>query len=164
MVSINSMKKLILTAFGLFAIVLFFLLPRNHTWFNNRIIGYWNDFKAQRLRLDLEERRMKRWGNSYILAKQIADYISHHGNKNNSVVLLPPSAYFKAKGVDFHVPEPAVFYYYTGLKSVWVDIDRVSEANWIVSAEDGKLKITEVNDKNILKDSVSVFRKYPVSL
>jgi hypothetical protein len=155
------MKKALLTGIGILAIVLFFLVPRNRAWFNDRIVGYWNDFINQRSHLDLEYRKAERWGSSYTLSKQIADFISRKGNGRDAIVVVPPSTYFKERNVHYHVPEPAVFYYYTGVKTQWIYSNNVVKANWIVGAKNGKLKITEVKDENTLTDSLAVFKRYP---
>jgi hypothetical protein len=155
------MKKLVLTAISVLSLILFFLIPRNHEWFDDRIVSYWNDFTIQRRHLDLEYRKAKRFGSSYILSRQIADCLPKNENPKNAVVLVPPSTYFKDRNVDYHVPEPAVFYYYTGLKTPWIYSNTVVKANWIVGAENGKLKITEVKDEKMLKDSLAVYKRYP---
>ena len=158
------MKHVILAGIGVAAIVLFFLLPKNHSWFDNRIVGYWNDFNFQRHETETEVRKIQRWGNSYIFSKQIAEYISKHGGADNALVLLPPTAYFKERNVEYRVPEPAIFYYYTGVKTTWVNSKIAGTANWMVAADYGELKIVPVANKKMLNDSLSIFNKYPVSL
>ena len=157
-------KTIVLTIISLFLLLFFFLLPKNHEWFNERIISYWNDFRIQKNRLDIEQRKIKRWGNSYILSKQIAELVARNRNLRNAILLIPPSAYFKDKKINYHVPEPAVFYYYTGVKTTWINSNEALKANWIVYADSGHLKIIPVTDKNILSDSINAFKKYPVSL
>ncbi|MGZ3846086.1 MAG: hypothetical protein ACXVBH_08515 [Flavisolibacter sp.] len=157
------MKQAILTIVGLVVLVMFFLLPKNQSWFNNRIVGYWNDFNFQRHNLEPEVRKIERWGNSYVFSKQIAEHLSRQGSRN-ALVLLPPTAYFKERDVDYHVPEPAVFYYYTGVKTTWINSKQSATANWMVSADHGQLKIIPVKDKQMMNDSLAVFNKYPVKL
>ena len=103
-------KTIVLTIISLFLLLFFFLLPKNHEWFNERIISYWNDFRIQKNRLDIEQRKIKRWGNSYILSKQIAELVARNRNLRNAILLIPPSAYLKDKKINYHVPEPSVFY------------------------------------------------------
>jgi len=80
------------------------------------------------------------------------------------LVLVPPSTYFKKNGVDFDVPEPAVFYYYTGLKTAWVNSPIAINAGWMVIADKGRYKIIPVTNKNVLADSINSFKKYPLDL
>src|SRR5690242_493819 len=88
MCSIFKMKQVILTIIGLAMLVLFFLLPKNQSWFKGRIVGYWNDFNFQRHNLDPEVRRIERWGNSYTFSKQIAEHLSKQGAIGNTLVLM----------------------------------------------------------------------------
>jgi hypothetical protein len=156
-------KQIILFLGSILLIVLFFLLPRNHTWMTNRALAYWKDFNFQRKHLDPEYRRTKRYEASYTYCKQIAAYFERKGLKQKVLVLLPPSAYFKSKGLNFHVPEPAVFYYYTGLKTVWVNSADASKANWIVSFKD-IIRIDSVENKKMIEDTIAAYKKYPVAL
>lgn len=77
---------------------------------------------------------------------------------------MPPSAYFRKKNVNYHVPEPAIFYYYTGLKTTWINSSSALEANWLVAVDNGSLKLVPVKDRKVLLDSIKAFKKYPVSL
>jgi len=157
-------KTIILTFSNLLILFLFFLLPKNNEWFNRRIIGYWNDFLKQKNQLDIEQRKIKRWDGDYTFSKQIADFIAKQDSFQNALILLPPSAYFKDKNIDYHVPEPAVFYYYTGLKTTWINSREVFKANWMVITDNKNVKVIPVNDKKAFMDSIEVFKKFPVDL
>ncbi|HWJ90073.1 MAG TPA: hypothetical protein VNR87_03130 [Flavisolibacter sp.] len=78
-------------------------------------------------------------------------------------MLLPPSAYFKNKGLNYHVPEPAVFYYYTGVKTVWVNSVDAAKADWVVSFN-GIIRIDSVQNKRMIQDTIASYKKYPVAL
>lgn len=157
-------NSIVLTFASLLLLLWFLLLPKNHTWFNQRIIGYWNDFVIQKDSLDIEYRKVKRWGSDYTFSKQIAEFLPTDYHKNTALVLMPPSAYFRKKNVNYHVPEPAIFYYYTGLKTTWINSSSALEANWLVAADNGSLKLVPVKDRKVLLDSINAFKKYPVSL
>lgn len=160
-----QMKKTILLTFiSVSLLFLFFQFPRNQEWFSNRIIAYWSDFMTQKKHTNIEERKRRRWESSYTVSKQIAAFLQKNHNFKTALVLIPPSDYFKERGVDFDVPEPAVFYYYTGLKTTWITSPDVLKANWMIIAGNGNYQIVSVPDKNILSDSIEVFKKYPVRL
>ena len=78
--------------------------------------------------------------------------------------MVPPSAYFKERGVDYDVPEPAVFYYYTGLRTTWINSPIAMEADWMVIADKGRYQVVPVTDKTVLSDSINNLKKYPLSL
>jgi hypothetical protein len=163
--SIYGMKNsVVLTFASLLLLLWFFLLPKNSEWFNKRIIGYWNDFQVQKDHPDIEHRKVKRWGSDYTISKQISGFFSKTYNRDSVLVLIPPSAYFKERNINYHVPEPAVFYYYTGLKTAWINSTEARKANWIVAANNGTLRLVPVSDKKVLLDSINAFKKYPVRI
>jgi len=157
-------KQLLLSAIATLVTVLFFLLPQNYEWLRSKIFVYWSGFLSQKNNYDPEHRKQLRWQNNYTYSKTIATHLKTKGYAGKALVLMPPTAYFKAHGIEYHVPEPAVFYYYTGLKTVWVDSKQATGANWLVRAGQGKLIIEPVTDKQKLQDSIRAFIKYGVSL
>lgn len=157
-------KSIVLTFLSGLLLAWFCLLPYNHQWFDQRILGYWNDFLVQKDKPSLEQRKVKRWQSDYTVSKQIANFFFSNNNHQNVLVLIPPSVYFKERKIDYHVPEPAVFYYYTGLKTTWINSVEAAKATWMVSADNGVLKFIPVKDKKMLLDSIAFFKKYPVGL
>jgi hypothetical protein len=159
----KTRKQMLLFFTSILLIVLFFVLPRNRTWMINRAFSYWKDFKVQRTHLDTEYRKSKRYESAYTYSRQIADYFARKGIKDQVLVLLPPSSYFRSKGLNYHVPEPAVFYYYTGLKTVWINSADAPKAGWIVSFRD-IIRIDSVQSQSMINDTIAAYKKYPVSL
>ncbi|WP_315821984.1 hypothetical protein [Paraflavitalea speifideaquila] len=80
------------------------------------------------------------------------------------LVLMPPSNYFHKMGIKYHVPEPAVFYYYTGLKTIWANSKEAVQANWFVRVYQGEIIVDSVTDKKKLQDTIGVFQKMGVTL
>ena len=150
--------------FSILLLTAFFLLPRNQKWLEDRIFPYWYDFQNQKNNLDIEHRKIKRYGSAYTYSKFIADFFDKKGIKKNVLVLIPPTAYFKKNGIDYDVPEPSVFYYYTGLKTVWINSKEAINADWFVSADSGQIIIDSSYDRNSLLDTIKAFKKFPVSL
>ena len=160
-----QMKKTILLTFiSVSLLYLFLQFPRNDEWFDKRILAYWSDFRTQKNHSSIEERKIKRWKTSYTVSKDIAAFFAKKGNMKTVLVLIPPAAYFTEKGIDYDVPEPAVFYYYTGLRTTWFNSQTASNANWMVTANKGQYQIVPVIDKKVLVDSINVFKKYPLGL
>ena len=153
-------REITLLAVSIFVLSLFFVLPRNSRWVADRILPYWNDLRFNGGR-STEEWRAIRYKKAYSYSKDIA---GHFGNKNGVLVLVPPRAYFKQYGVDYPVPEPAVFYYYAGLKTTWADSPMAVKANWIVSVKDGEPVVEPVRSAAQLKDSIASFTKWDYQL
>ncbi len=142
----------------------FFQLPGNKAWFNDRVVAYWTDFTKQKNNLDPEQRKRERWGNDYLFSKQIAQSFARKKSGEKALVLLPPTDYFKERNIDYNVPEPAVFYYYTGLKTVWINSKDALRAGWMVRAVEGSLLIDSVRSRKDLADSIRAFTKYKLPL
>lgn len=142
----------------------FFLLPRNNRWLQNKPLAYLTGFFRQATLPDTEHRKRERWGASYIHSQQIARLLTQEQDRDSLLVLMPPADYFKDRKIDYPVPEPAVFYYYTGVKTIWANSPQALRANRMVRAANGAFFIDTVLDKNRLADSLLVFRKYKISL
>src|SRR5690242_18193623 len=97
-------KRLFIFGLGLVLLSGFFLLPRNRQWFADRILSYYHDMPAEMRHLDRETRMRDRFNNSYILSKNIAAALIQKGGNRQSVILVPPPAYFKQMGITYEVP------------------------------------------------------------
>lgn len=139
------------------------IIALNRSWFI-KVAGYWSAFPSQAAQPDPEVRKAARYGNAYILSRSIALSLEKAGKKNTALVLLPPTSYFKAKGLDYHVPEPAVFYYYTALRTVRPDTRDTAHINYVVSVENKDVAIKRVRDKKQLSSILAEYRKYTIVL
>lgn len=156
-------KKLFLLLAGMLLLLGYLLLPQNLEWCKN-IRAYWRDFNVQKDQPGRETRFEKRFGREYILSRQIARQFERDGNKPGILVLMPPTSYFQKHRIAYHVPEPAVFYYFTGLKTIWANSPKAIDANWYVHVKDGKIIVDSVVDKRSLGDTIDVFKKMGVTL
>src|SRR5690349_15784718 len=137
-------KQFILFIASAILLTAFFILPQNMEWGKDRIIAYYQEFQYQRNHLERETRMRDRFVNAYILSKNIADELKKRNAGRKALVLVPPTGYFKNKGVDYPVPWPAVFYYYTGINSTWCHFKNARDANWYVRVDNGKLVVDSV--------------------
>ena len=160
----NGFKAFILLVAAVVALLIFFGLEPNKLWLNQRIMPYWDDFKEQKLNLDLEERKLARYQTDYLFAKNVTGFFEKRGVAGKVLVLMPPTEYFKANNLEIHVPEPAVFCYFTGLKTIWANSPEASKANWFISAKNGGLVFDSVANKQVLLDTIAAFNKYKISL
>jgi hypothetical protein len=156
-------KELALLVVSLLLITGFFLLPRNQKW-ASVILRYWQSLPNQARHLDKNYRLELRFENDYRYSKQIADYFKKKGMQDTVLVLMPPTSYFTKMGMTYHVPEPAVFYYYTGLKTVWANSAEAVKADWYVHVTRGKIIIDSVTDRSKLQQTIYMFQKSGVTL
>ena len=153
-------KKLILLAAAMVFLTGFFLLPVNRTWVK-RLITYYRELPGDLRRMDEATRFKRRFGTEYTYSRNIAARIKF---RDQALILMPPTNYFTARGMKYHVPEAAVFYYFTRVKTVWANSPQAMEANWIVYVRNKRIVIDSVTDKKALQDSIAVFNKMGVSL
>ncbi len=119
----------------------------NKKFFEEKVFAYSEQFKEQKDELDEEERKKQRFGADYVYAKAIAAEFLKKG-KQNEVLLIPSTAMFTANNIQFgKVPEPAVFYYYTGIKTVKQNCKLNCTAQWYVVAQKGGVGIEKINSK-----------------
>jgi hypothetical protein len=157
-------RNIMLTALSIALLAAFFLLPQNRNWMAGRVLRYWKDFTVQKDHLDPEHRKIERYQFSYTYSKRIADYFVYRKMKDQVLVLLPPASYFAAHGIKYPVPEPAVFYYFTGLRTVWATSPEAINANWYVAANNGTVRIDSVSDKKALEDTIRSYNQYAYKL
>lgn len=160
----NGFKAFILLVAAVISMLIFFGIEPNKLWFTQRIIPYWEEYKEQKLNLDLEERKLARYQTDYLFAKNVTGFFEKRGNANKVLLLLPPSDYFVANGLQIHVPEPAVFYYMTGLKTIWANSPEAGKANWFITAKNGGLGFDSVINKQVLQDTIAAFKKFKITL
>ncbi len=146
------------------AIVLFFCAPANSEWLRDKIIGSLQDIKKEHTVMGIEERMQYRFDSNYIYSKQISHLFEEKGIKNTALVLVPPTTYFALKKMNYHVPEPVVFYYYTGLKIVWGDNRNAADANWHVYIDNGRFTLDSVSNRQSLQDTISAYKKLGIAL
>ena len=144
---------------GLVVITGFFFLPVNQRWLR-RVVGYGNNFRFQRLQMNEVTRLQRMFVNEFILSKKIADSLRSKTNEKNALVLIPPASYFKENGIHYPVPEPAVFYYFTGIKTTWIKSNQAKNATWLVSHRNGGIILLPVQHSKALEDSILYFSKY----
>lgn len=121
-------KKINLFLYPLLVIVLFFTIPFYNNWLYNKVLN--NNFLSEVKYLSPEARNIRRFGYSYTVYEDIQSAVQ---NYNNAMILMPPNEYVKSKKVkELVIPEPAVFYYFTGIKSVWANSPGAALANWVV--------------------------------
>lgn len=152
-------KNIILLLAAIALIAGFFLIPPHKKWLSGRLVPYWHDFLKQRNNLDLEQRKQARFGYFYTCCKQIAAPFAARKDKNNILVLMPPTAYFKKAGIKYEVCEPGIFYWLTQVRTVPVTSVNATKANWYVHVKNNKILVDSVTDINSLRDTIAAMKK-----
>jgi len=159
-----SFKGVILFFISIIVVFIFFGFERNKSMLTDRIVPYWDDFQEQQDKTELEERKVNRYGYDYMFPKTVANFFEKKGIAGKVLLLVPTTDYFKEHGVDIHVVEPSVFYYFTGLKTVWAHSPKAVNANWILTVDKGQLIFDSVTSKAMLMQKIDSFKKYKIDL
>lgn len=155
-------KRIILALICMALLTGFFFLPENRTW-AKKLLGYARELPSQTRKLDEVTRLTNRFGNGYTYSVTLAEMMKKN-NEHDAVLLMPPTNYFTKRGLTYHVPEPAVFYYFTGIKTVWVDSREAINAEWFAHVEGKEIVISKGDNKKALQDTITAFKKYGVTL
>ncbi len=155
-----TFKKINLFLSGVLVIILFFTLPANNRWLFSKILDSGNDFAMQMNHMDPEDRKLSRYGFSYMIYMNAIKRITVH---ENAIILLPPNDYLTEvlHVTKFVSPEPAVFYYYTGINAVWANSPDAGRANWeIVVHSDSSIILKKVMNRRHFDSIVGVYKHY----
>jgi len=152
-------KQVLLFFLSTVLLTAFFLLPPYYEW-GRKLLGYAGEFDRQRHHMTLEERKLSRW-EPYRISRNISDSFLLNGLKDTLLVLVPSTAYFNNYKIDYTVPEPAVFYYYTGLKTIWSNSSGARKANYLIGVNNGRIVLEPVRSSKQLADSIKAFNKFP---
>ena len=151
-------KQLLLTLISTTLLVVFFLLPQNREWLQERIIPYWKAIPQQSRHLDYEYRKIKRHESSYVYSVLIAKAAARKKLSPETLILVPGPGYFKKQGLEYEVPEPAVFYYFTGRKTVQPSHKGSREATWFVAARNGQVILDSFASAQACLDTIQRFK------
>jgi hypothetical protein len=156
------MSSIVLTCLVSMAIFLFTRLEWNKLWFE-KVTSYWDAYKEQKdSDASLEDIKIERLGISYKLSKDIEQTFRQKKVKNPTI-LFEPNSYLE-QSVGFKMPEPIVFYYYTGLKSVWMNSKNVNEATHLIRLKDGRMFIDSISSPEVLKQILDQYKSYTPAL
>ncbi|HET6254282.1 MAG TPA: hypothetical protein VFE32_09420 [Puia sp.] len=157
------MKSFILTIVAFLIVILTLNAGYYPAWFNSKPVGYWNDFLKERDdTLDAAGIMKSRYGISYQISARIKEVVEKK-NVANPVILLEPNGYYRDS---LHIypkvraPEPAVFYYYTGLEGVWINSPDVDKANFLVRVTKKGVTLDAIRSKEQLQQILAFYRKF----
>lgn len=155
-------NKLLLTIVSVFTIGLFLKTPAVGGWFDNLLMPNWRNLQ-ELMDKDLEERKLARWGNSYYASMFIKKYFDEH-NIKDAVILFEPNEYYKKIDLDFKAPEPVTFYYFTGMRGMWMTSERIEEATHFVYINKKGIMMQKIGSREELNKILNIYKDYKTSL
>lgn len=158
-------SKIKLTLLSVVVIVVFFNLPFYKTWVKTRLFSEENNIATQFSQMSREERMINRFGNSYKVLKDLTANF-HRLQTAEPVLLLPPQGFVNDKKVEnLLIPEPAIFYYFTGYKAVWYDSPDVYRATLALEfASDDRIFLKRIKSPQELNQLLLQYRQYKLDL
>ena len=150
-------RSIILFIAAMATIVLFFVLPFNNGWLYTRVMNDEWAISTHVGKMDLEDRKIARYGGVYTMCRDIGLKLN-----KNALVLLPPHKLLRAMDVtELNVPEPAVLYYFSGIRSVTVNSPNPEQANVALIAKGNRAaSLKQIDNKPYLDSLLRVYQKY----
>lgn len=156
----NKKWKLLIVSGAVLALI--YSVPFYGNWIlrNFLLPGLSNGLAYETQHMDEEERRSLRFGPTYPFFKSLSQQIGSSGEQNVTI-LLPPNDYAHKMGFEqMEVPEPAVFYYFTGLNAVNQNSPKVRNANWALITENGSVYMNRIKTKERLDTLLALYKPY----
>jgi len=155
------MKRLLLTIISTSILLLLLAFGHYRDWFLDKPLDYWYGFCAEvRHPGSPEEVRRVRYGLPYTLSMKIQE-AAKAGQLHDPVFLFEPNSFYHdSLHIDLRMPEPALFYYYTGLQGVWMNSPTVQKANYLVVIRKGEVKIEHIQTPRQLQEILTRYRSF----
>ena len=161
------MKGFLLTIISALLVILVLNLGYYKDWFQAKPLQYWTDFlKEKDDTLSTEGIMASRYGISYTMSMKIKRVLEEK-HVVHPIILFEPNSYYRDSlhiYPKIRVPEPAVFYYYTGLEAVWTNSPNVNKANLFLRISKKGVNLDEIHTPEQLHRILDFYKKYPPTL
>ena len=157
------MKDLLLIVAGFGTIFLIWNTGYYKKWLADKPEAYWSDFwKEKNDTATLDAIRAERYGVIYTVSLKIKE-VMEKKKIAHPVILFEPNSYYRDSlriYPSFRAPEPAVFYYYTGLEGVWTNSPDVNRANFLVRISKKGVTLDPIGSPRQLQLILDRYKKY----
>jgi hypothetical protein len=156
------MKVFLLTAISAASILIVLSLGYYRKWFIEQPLFYWGAFvRESRCSASLESIRQARYGMPYTISMKVKAAVDKK-RMSDAVLLQEPNTYYRdSLHTSLHIPEPAVFYYYTGLRAVWMNSPEVGRANYLVRVEKETVILEPIGSQEQLRMIRARYQQFP---
>ena len=159
------MKSILLTVISFFLILLVLNAGYYKDWFQAKPLQYWSDFLVQRNDTSgAAEIMNERYGISYTMSIKIKEVVAKK-KVAHPVILFEPNSYYRdSLRIPIRAPEPAVFYYYTGLEGVWTNSPNVGRANFLLRISLKGAVLDDIKTPAQLQKILAYYKKFTPTL
>ena len=156
------MKSVLLTALSFALILLLVNIGFYKEWFQDKPLRYWQDFlKEKDDTANIQAIRAERYGFNYTMCMRIKEVLEKK-KAGHAIILFEPNSYYRdSLHLTIHVPEPAVFYYYTGLEGVWINSPDAVKANFLVRISGKGVRLDAIKTPGQRQQILDFYKKYP---
>ncbi len=158
------MKGFLLTIISALLVILVLNVGYYKEWFQAKPLQYWTDFlKEKDDTLSIEGVMASRYGVAYTMSMRIKQVLEQK-HVTNPVILFEPNSYLRDSlhlYPKIRVPEPAVFYYYTGLEGVWINSPDTGKASFLVRISSKGVGLDVIKTPEQRHQLLAFYKKYP---
>ena len=161
------MKVILLVIVSVLLITIVLNAGYYNDWFLNKPVQYWSDFlKEKDDTSDEMTIKKQRYGLVYTVSMRVKEVVEKK-KMAHPVILFEPNSYYRDSlhiYTSMRAPEPAVFYYYTGLKGVWTNSPDVGKANFLVRVSKKGVSLDVIRSPQELQQILELYKKFPPTL
>lgn len=156
-------KKVLLLALSACSIFIMVQIPFYKDWLQHKILPKYELIDYELDNMEPEQRRALRYGTTYAFCVYVREQVLK-SKFPKDVVLLPSKGFVSKHKLDLSIPEPVVFYYYSGIRTVWPNSKDALSARWIVEVRPGAMRIIHTQDPRMVQAAVTEYKKYEIGL
>jgi len=156
-------KSVLLSIAFLIALLFIKKIDSYSQFYENKITGGYEEIasiKEMENHEDLEIRKQLRWGNGYLMLKQLKAYIKD----SNALVLVPPAKYIAQVNPQFGIAEPSIVYYMCGMKTCWGTAKNVYKCTHAFIVSPKGADVLKISSKQQIDSLLAIYKPYPYSL
>ena|ERR1700743_1511875 len=157
------MKGVLLTVVSFLLVILVVNAGYYRVWFQEKPLQYWTGFmKEKDNNSDLVNIMMERYGISYTISMKVKEVLEKR-HIAHPVILFEPNSYYRDSlhiYPKIYAPEPAVFYYYTGLEGVWTNSPRANKANFLVRITKNGVMLDAIHTPQQLQQVLNRYKNF----
>jgi hypothetical protein len=161
------MKVILLTIISILLVTIVLNAGYYNDWFQSKPVQYWSDLQKE---IDDTSSEMtikkQRYGLAYTVSMRVKEVLEKK-KVAHPVILFEPNSYYRDSlhiYATMRAPEPAVFYYYTGLEGVWTNSPDVLKANYLVRVSKKGVSLDVIKSPQDLQQILDRYKKYPPTL
>lgn len=152
-------KQITLAVITVLVTILFFRIETNRKWINDKIMPFKDGIYDELDSMSLEDRKFIRWQGAYSSTVELSRFMDSARFKK-SLILIPPQKYFNDNHLPVIMPEPIVFYYFSGLKTILPTSKHLYKAGWgLFITQDREMTLHEIVNRYDIDTLLNAYKR-----